>query len=218
MKFCPSCGEDLSPYLAAEQGHPAGPSVSIQPTVGKYDAVATWKPILATAQEREASPPSIENLVAETLEGIKPGKKKTIVHIAFDREIVPKGGVLYRATLLEGRNEMDEKRFRQMGYAVDEDGHLVVVDDVPVGNLWRILNYWGGVKQHKRWHMKYPIEVNPGRNGDIYFMDNNIVAFGVDWKDTSKMHEAFTTLFENFGGLHGEDAIGVPLVAKLVEQ
>jgi len=220
MKFCPHCGGDLSAYTAAEQGHPTVPIVASQPTVGKYDAVSTWKELLGTAQGRQSSPPSVESLVSEALAEMKPGKKKAIVHIAFDKEIVPRGGVLYRATLLEGRTEMDVDRLKKLGYAVDKENHLVVVDDVPVGQAYQTIMYWGGTRQHKRWHLKYPAEVNPARNGDLYFMDENIVAFGTEWVDTSQMHDALTVLLESFMGGHGHsDAIvGTPLALKLVFQ
>jgi hypothetical protein len=220
MKFCPSCGADIAKYIEVESGHPTAQIVASQPTVGKYDAVSTWKALLAIASDRQASPPSVDSLVSESLEGMKPGKKKAIVHIAFDQDIVPRGGVLYRATLLEGRTEMDVDRLRKLGYAVDKEGHLVIVDDVPVGNAYQTIMYWGGTKQHKRWHLKYPVEVNPARNGDLYFMDENIVAFGTDWLDTGKMHDAFTVLLESFMGGHGHsDAIvGTPLAFKLVFQ
>jgi hypothetical protein len=217
MKFCPNCGHDIEKYIAAESGHPSAPSVATLPTGGKYDAVATWKAILLTAEGRHASPPTVDSLVFEALENIKPGAKKTIVHIAFDREIVPAGGVLHRAAMVEGRTEMDADRLKKLGYAMDGDGHLITVDEIPVGNIYPILQYWGGAQQHKRWHMKYPIEVNPGRNGDTYFMDNNIAAFGVDWKDTSKMDEAFKDLLHKLGGFKGEIA-GIPLVLELVTQ
>lgn len=220
MKFCPSCGADIAKYIAVESGYPAPQIVASQPTAGKYDAVSTWKALLATAADRQTSPPSIDSLVSESLEGMKPGKKKAIVHIAFDKDVVPRGGVLYRATLLEGRTDMDIDRLKKLGYAVDKEGHLVIVDDVPVGNAYQTIMYWGGSKQHKRWHLKYPVEVNPARNGDVYFMDENIIAFGTDWLDTSKMHDAFTVLLESLMGGHGHsDAIvGTPLAFKVVFQ
>lgn len=113
---------------------------------------------------------------------------------------------------------IDTDRLKKLGYAIDSEGHLVIQDDVPVGVLYQAIQYWGGSAQHKRWHMKYPVEVNPSRAGDLYFMDNNIVAFGVDWADTSQMEEAFKNLLDSMEGFKGSEPIGIPLALKLVEQ
>ena len=112
---------------------------------------------------------------------------------------------------------MSEERLTQLGYAVDGDGHLVTAGDVPVGPLYQILQYWGGEKQHHRWHLKYPIELNPSRNGDPLFMDQNMVAFEAQWKDTQRMDEALLELCNLFATLN-DKPVAVPLVIELAVQ
>jgi hypothetical protein len=82
-----------------------------------------------------------------------------------------------------------------MGYAVNE-GKLVTVDDVPVSKAYVALEYWGGEKQHRRWHLAALVTLNPSRNGNPFFMDENMVAFGARWKDPTKMEAGLLELCE----------------------
>lgn len=218
MKFCPHCGGDIAKYMAVEERPTAALPMIPPPTTGKYDPVLTWKRLVAEAASRESSPPSHNELVEAATANIRPGEQKLIVHLAFDRDIVPRGGVLHKAALLEGRTEMSEERLSQMGYAVHK-GHLVTVDEIPVGPAYQVIDYWGGAKQHRRWHMKYAADVVPSRGGDPFFMDENMIAFGTTWKDTQKMEEAFLTLlllFESWGEDHR--VVARPLAFELALQ
>ena len=92
----------------------------------------------------------------------------------------------------------------------------MTVDDVPVGQAYKIIDYWGGSQQHKRWHMTSPVELNPSRNGDPFFMDENMIAFGVSWKDGTKVQEAFLGLMNLFAdGVNGEGIVAHPLEVKV---
>lgn len=217
MNFCPNCGASLSAYTAAEQGGDAPVSTNILATKGKYDQDKIWRSLLEQADVAAQDPPEIDALVKEALLSIRPGAKKTIVHLAMDKDVVPKGGVLHRATVLEGRTPMDEDRLKKMGYAV-ENGQVVMVDDIPVSPIYQALQYWGGDRQHKRWHMKYPIELDPSRNGNPSFMDECMVAFVAHWSDTHKMDEALqqmcTWLKEGLNGIGYGQVLAMSVVPQ----
>lgn len=216
MRFCPYCGGDLSPHLAAA-GRAATAPASPK-TQGEYDQVKIWKELLAEANATKATPPALMGLLDNELgpEGSFDGPFTSLVHLAFDREIVPLGGVLYKATLVEGRTAMDDKRLEAMGYAV-RDGHVVTIDDVPVGKAYTIIDYWGGEKQHKRWHMERPVILEASRNGDPFFMDENMICFGAKWSDASQLEKALLELLELFitGFPSSRGLVAVPLAMRL---
>ena len=217
MKFCPHCGENISAHIAADANLPIMESVVTSPTPGKYDPVEIGRRVLSLASGRRAVPPSTADLVTEAMRPIRPRTKKTTVFLALDKEVVPTGGVLHRATMLEGRSEMSAERLKKLGYALDDDDHIIVVNDVPVGPVYQILQYWGGEKQHHRWHLKYAIDVNPRRNGEKFFMDENLVVFGAEWKDTQSMDVALSNLLELFrSGLKGQNFKATPLALELM--
>jgi hypothetical protein len=183
----------------------------------KYDQTATWKRLVARASEVRANPPRVEELAMRALEefGAPEFPASTVVHIAFDRNIVPSGGVLYRATLLDGRMKTSPEQLAAMGYAV-EDGTVRTVNDVPVGPAYSVLEYWGGERQHKRWHLAGPVTIEPSRNGDPYFMDENMIAFGAKWVDGEQMSAALLGVLELFAfGIKGGDAVAMPLAVEL---
>jgi len=209
--------------MAAEQGNSA---VLRPPNREKYDQDKTWRQLIMDAEALKGSPPTPMELVGKAVDRVRgafSGTKEgdsvgTIVHIATDRNIQPQGGVLHRATLLEGRVQDDISKMERMGYAV-QDGKVVVVNDIPVGRGYVAINYWGGEKQYRRWHMSKPVTINPSRNGNPFFMDENMIAFGVSWKDPSKMEEALLELCEILAeGVHKERTIGIPLAMELVWQ
>ena len=215
MRFCPYCGGDLAPHLAAAGNAVAAPATPA--TGGKYDQDAIWKGLVTEAASRKATPPAVMSLVTTAMSEIGTPKESfsTIVHLVFDREIVPRGGVLHKATLLEGRTEMNLPMLEAMGYAV-RDGHVVLVDEIPVGKAYEVLSYWGGEKQHKRWHLAEPIALNASRSGNPFFMDMAMVAFGAKWRDQAKLSEALMVLCELFiTGVAAAGLVAVPLGLKL---
>lgn len=214
MKFCPNCGHDLSQYN--NQG-----GVRSTPPPGTYNQTAIWKELVTRAQAVEASPPAAEALVLPQVERIRAwaGNRAgpvTIIHLVFDRDIVPRGGTLHQITMTEGRAPLDLQRLETLGYEV-RDGKVVVVDDVPVGPAYSLVNYWGGDRQHKRWHMVKPCEIDPSRNGDPLFMDTNMMAIRVTWRDLDKLDEALFELLEMFTNGFGQHrkVIGIPLALEL---
>lgn len=224
MKFCPNCATDLQPYLAAEgsvilpQALP-NQSVSVQ---RNYDQTKTWKGLMQRAREIGANPPDITELALTAASGLIPllskGELSTIVHIVFDKNVVPQGGILYQATMMDGRMGANEDQLKGLGYGV-EDGKVQMVDDMPVGPAYGILDYWGGEKQHHRWHLAEPVTVNVSRHGDKFFMDDNMIAFGVKWKDGAKVEESLLELlgfFEN--GIGGEGHVAQPVALEIVGQ
>jgi len=214
MKFCPNCGHDLSQYNI--QG-----GARVAPPPGAYNQTAIWKDLVARAQAVEATPPAAEALVLPQTERVRAwtGDRAgpvTIIHMVFDRDIVPRGGALHQITMTEGRAPLDLERLETMGYEV-RDGKVVMVDDIPVGPAYSLVNYWGGDRQHKRWHMVKPCEINPSRNGDPLFMDANMLAVRATWRDLTKLDEALFELLEMFTNGFGQHrkVIGIPLALEV---
>ena len=216
MRYCPYCGGDIASHLAVDKGNSTALAPSLEPvTSGKYDQDVAWRAIIAAVDEARAAPPSTSTLVDNAVLGLGlPPEAKafsTIVHLAFDREIVPRGGVLYKATLLEGRTPMDTSKRSAMGYAV-KDEKVVLVNDIPVGKAYGVLQYWGGESQHKRWHLAEPIVVEASRNGTPFFMDTNMIAFGAKWRDAAELSAALLRLCELFiTGVKDSGSIAQPL-------
>lgn len=214
MKFCPHCGGDLSAFAA----------VAVAPTTQPprtYDQTKTWKALIEKANACRAQPPAPAVLAFELAKQVtglmtKDGLRAAI-HIAFDRDIVPTGGAVYMAAMSNGQaGPQDLRYFEQRGYLVD-DGRVRVANDVPVGPAFGALEYWGGEKQYRRWHLSEPISINASRNGDPFFMDDNMVAFGTSWKDASRAEEALVTLLEQFvSGIKGGGLIAKPLVGEVI--
>lgn len=225
MNFCPHCGGDISTYMAAEQGHsPTGPT-GARPTGGKYAQDSIWRRLVQEGAATKGSPPEAMQLVGKATNQVAPafGRSNpagdpiaTIVHLVMDRNIQPQGGILHRAALLEGKMKTSLEQLGQMGYAVRED-KLVTVDDSPVSLAYTVIDYWGGEKQHKRWHLAEPVDINPSRNGDPFFMDENMIAFGAKWLDCGKMDNALLDLHGLLSfGLKNTQSIGVPLALEIV--
>ena len=219
MKFCPRCGCDLSPYLAAETQQPVAQE--------KYDQTKVWKQIIAKVRERvgAGSPPTLMELVepaAQVVERLfnqdpKGTAVETIVHIAFDHDIVPAGGVLYRAVVSDGKMGMPLEQLQHLGYAIEND-KVVLVDDVPVSQAYAVLDYWGGEKQHRRWHLSRPLRIDPSRSGNPFFMDGEMIAFGASWFDSSKVRVGLLNLLDLFArGIKGEKAIAHPFALEIAQ-
>lgn len=217
MRFCPHCGGDLARYSAIDAQN--------VPVPVKYDQTKTWKAIVTKARDRAVHPPILTELVepvAQELvklgENLKEGAVlRTIVHIAFDRDIVPRGGVLYRAVLSDGKLATPAEQLEQMGYEV-ADGKIALVNDVPISKAYSLIDYWGGEKQHKRWHLAERVTINPSRHGEPFFMDAEMLAFGATWSDTTKVREALPVLLNLFAhGVNGTGSVAVPLVIEIAQ-
>lgn len=186
-KFCPSCGCQLPPHAGT-----VNVTVSAAPA---YDQELTWRSILGSspgpiAEQIAAAAVVLGNLVRDAAGA----KVTTLVHLLFDKSVTPSGGLLSSMVSSLGKLEapITPARLALMGYAIGSDGKVVTVDDVPVGPIYNLLQYWGGEKQHKRWHLVEPISISPSPNDKTAFMDGRMVAFGATWKDA----EVFTAAME----------------------
>jgi hypothetical protein len=223
MKFCPHCGQDISKFLAASAGVPL-PGPAAQPLApAKYDQVPFWKNLVARTRKlvEEKKPPTLQGLVDPVVASLmrtplNPDGVETIVHLVFDRPIVPNGGVLMHSMMLDGRSSYGPEQLKNMGYLVI-DGKVVVVDGSPVSPAYGVIDYWGGDKQFKRWHLARQVQINPSRNGTPFFMDEEMVAFGAIWRDMLKVQEALLSLLHTFTmGVQGDGAIAQPFALEVV--
>lgn len=215
LRFCPNCGENLAQYKPSARA-----KVIQQPA---YDQTRIWKELVALAESHRASPPAPEALILPVLERsaevFADGKEvRSVIHLVLDRSIVPQGGVLQRAALSEGRLPTTTEQLELAGYVLEE-GKVQMVDDIPIGIGYQIVNYWGGERQHKRWHLAKPVSINPSRNGNPYFMDDNLVAFGAKWLDGERTQEALFTLLELFAhGINDSGTVATPLALAVFWQ
>lgn len=221
MKFCPHCGGDLASYMAVggsgQSKATARAPVSVQ---SKYDQTRTWKRLIERARETAASPPEMEALGMAAADGLRDhlggDPVSTIVHLAFDNIVVPQGGMLHRAAILNKHGSHEKDHFAALGYSM-KDGKVELVDSVPVGPAYNILDYWGGGKQHRRWHLAEPIEINPSRHGDPFFMDENMIAFGAKWADAERLEEGLLELLGLLqNGVGGEGGVARPVALEIV--
>lgn len=215
IKFCPNCGEDLAQYTSTPKTR-----VIDQP---KYDQTKIWKELVALADSHRASPPPPESLVIPITETSRSafkegGPVRSVIHFVFDRPVVPQGGVLQRAALTDGAVSAGPEKLALSGYLV-EDGKIKMVDDVPIGVAYQVIDYWGGERQYKRWHLSKPVSINPSRHGDPYFMDDNLVAFGATWNDDDKLEDAMLELVGLFvRGIKNNGEIAIPLALGMFWQ
>jgi hypothetical protein len=166
-KFCPHCGGTLPSDLPAQGALPK-PEVAVG-RAGQYDPARFWKSLLKRVDSWQASHPGTVPgalaLAKEAFVGAAPRlasatePMRSIVHLAFDRRITPTGSLL-TSILSDGRMIDDPIKLAAMGYAV-RDGKVLLVDDMPVRSVYPLLQYWGGERQHRRWHLAGPIEVDP---------------------------------------------------------
>jgi hypothetical protein len=224
MNFCPRCGEDLTKWGVAVD-KPAT-EAAIHEQAKPYDQVAVWKKLLTQAAERQTegsgrlSPEQLVSRAVTLRNSVATYPQQSIVHIVFDRPVTPKGGLLNEIAQFEGRGKVSPEYLESMGYVLDND-KVMMVDDVPVGAVYNLIKYWGGEKQYKRWHLHEPVTLEPSRNGDPFFMDNNMVAFGAKWANSIKWSEALITLLEYFTqGVDASDKVetAIPLVLHVVWQ
>jgi hypothetical protein len=227
MKFCPNCGFDLTPHLAIEGNRVPGNSTlpAVHPTTAEaYDQTDVWKKLMASALEREATPPSSIELTQKSVQELQALAKlaggkpvDTVVHLVFDRNIAPSGGG-FASAVLGGRNELNIEQMKAQGYVV-EDGKIATHQDIPVGAAFQVIDYWGGERQSKRWHLAAPVALVASRNGDPFFMDERMAAFGALWSDVDKAEEAMLTLLGAFSeGVGGDGIVAHVLELKITER
>lgn len=123
-----------------------------------------------------------------------------IAHFVFDRNVTPQGN-LYKDLMglspLNKATKLSNDQLLARGYIITQDGKIKTVNDIPVGLIYDCLMKWGGPKDYLAWDMKQPIEIDPSRKGNPLFMDDNLLAIRVKFKDdTDKLTitNAFLTL------------------------
>lgn len=188
MKFCPHCGGDIS-ILGIPANKPADVAIKEvnhpEALAKKYDQDAVWRTILADVNSLCGAAPQVDSIVDSTILEIgalrwTDNTLSTIVHIGFDRQIVPVGGVLYRAAILEGRMKLRPESLGVSGYVVEGD-KIQMDGDCPVGPVYIAIRDWGEHMARMECFAS-PVELNPGRNGNPFFMDESMAAFGVRWE------------------------------------
>ena len=221
MKFCPDCGSDLTAHLAISDRTVHGSEPAVPLYAEKYDQTSIWTELTNKAALSQATPPQPSSLgmkagreVTAALSNAKGDPVDTIVHLVFDRQIVPSGGAM-ASVVTGGAKDLNIERMKAMGYAI-EDGKVMTSDQMPLGEAYRIIDYWGGAKQFKRWHLNKPVTLEASRNGDPFFMDENMIAFGATWSDAAKAEEAFMGLMDLFSeGVNGGGIVAHPLEVKI---
>lgn len=214
FRFCPHCGYDL-PRASASTAEPTRPRKPDPPV--PYDQTAYWRMLHASIPQ--GAPPDPEELVA-ALDRRRPAgtlsPQPSVVHVLLDRSATPAGGALLQSVLSDGRLGPAGalERLEQMGY-IQREGRIRQVDGIPVGRAYVALEYWGGARQHQRWHLDGPILLDPSRHGDPFFMDERCLAFGANWRDLDRFNEAMLSLIETLrNGLNGRP-VGNPLVVDI---
>ena len=191
----------------------ATPPLEVMPSPGpaeNYDQTEYWRALIPKAQGVPA-----ETTVMNLPNGFTKGN--TVIHLIFDKSVSPQGGLMQ--TLVQNvastqpmtAPRLTPAELDAMGYLADEEGKIELIDDVPVGRIYGILQYWGGEKQHKRWHMASPVVIDPSRKGDPCFIDDNLAAIKVTWKDGDRMPEAMSVLVEQLHeGIKESKGVGAP--------
>jgi hypothetical protein len=219
-RYCPHCGEQLpspGPPVPAPSGSTKRPAPDGAQDL--YDQTKHWSALLKEA-DSIASPPPTDAIVERLLSVQSPVPVglplSSIVHLVLDREVTPSGGVLLQSVMSEGRQGPagDLDRLRRLGYVI-EDGKVKQVEGVPVGRAFMALQYWGGERHHRRWHLLQAVYVNPSRKDDPFFMDDRLVAFGAVWRDLDHFADAMTALVEILRNGFDGAPIANPLVVDV---
>ena len=219
-RFCPHCGGELP---EADRARPVPPAPRPAPpgeAISAYDQTKYWQKLVAEADAIAQAPtPSelVERLMRNRSSASLAPPYASIVHIVMDREVTPSGGALLQGVVSEGRlgPAGDLARLKGLGYVIEGE-KVMHVDGVPVGQAFLTLQYWGGERQHKRWHMTQAIDLNPSRHGEPFFMDGRLIAFGATWRDLGRFGDAMAELIKILReGVGGVVSLGSPLLVDV---
>jgi hypothetical protein len=181
-----------------------------EPEKPGYNQSAIWSSI-----QRETVGKFEEKLIKQADEVAAAAPCKVIVHLLFDQNVTPEGNLIYQ--LMQRANNqkpLTAEVLRLKRYVVDDDGNVVTDHDVPISECYRAIQLYsngfdGDVVTLTR--------LDPNRKGDPYFMDNEMVAFGVEISekgkgDSSSIRNYFRHLFECFD----ESGIGSVMNFRLI--
>lgn len=228
---CPFCAHDITfmqPAFASQTytAPPAGAwTTTASPTVeSKLDDAVYSRDLQSVLWQRMHEKVALyagmtpDQIISNAVAQKRPNREdgSVVMHLMFDRDVTPVGGVINgavlqsTATVAPAAQEFDVEKLRTLGYAlVPGENRIQTVDDVPVGPLWNTLQYWGGERQHKRWHMERPILASPRRNDCPAFMDGKMCAVQVWLRDDERLYDALAELcVECQTGLNGSPAAG----------
>lgn len=225
FQFCPHCGGKLpSEEIGARFPKPEEPAAP-----RSYDGPKYWRGLIERSQLNR----HMELDVTRTVKRIVDEADKApisdqgngvmglngIVHLILDRDVVPHGGVFLKAMQMLStpngmtagpRLEDGATYLKQHGYVV-QDGKVVLVNDVPVGPAYLLLEEWGGKEHYRDWNMTLPIDLQASRSGNPYFFDENMISFGVHFSTKEDVGPSLGALLARFKteGVCGLVDIGV---------
>lgn len=212
MKFCPECGASLAKYMGGAQTSAPSPAKT-----NAYDQDEVWREILKKG-ETVVIPPAPEVVVDQALDefSFDQGQwpARTLIHILFDRSVTPEGGILHAAILSEGKMKVTPKMLSGAGYVVDDD-KIVQRNGVPVGKICRVLDYWAGDRQYRRWGLEEPVSYDPSRSGSSLFMDERMIAISVLWQESALHAKKALVDLLSLCSSFGQETIGLAVAMKL---
>lgn len=176
----------------AQPQHPAPPG---------YDQVGTWKSLMIAAAQLGGAAPDVNQIISDAedkLTSLGFPDRGVIVHMVFDRSVVPSGGLLYR-TAVQGTAAPRVELIEAMGYIL-KDGKIAYTDDgSPIGKAYRFLEEWSD-DALVNGEIEGQVAMSASRNGSILFMDDTMAAFGVRWLKRDKKPESVAKLIRGFEG------------------
>lgn len=132
------------------------------------------------------------------------GQTNIIVHLLTKQRVTPSGDLLMRHVLFSRSPRLAEpaskERLIAKGYAIEENGRVKTVNDVPVGPFYEVLTNWGDARIDDQ-SLSGGIVVDVNRKGSPYFMDDTMVAFGAPFSDVSKIEPSIRKLQEKSGNI-----------------
>ena len=153
---------------------------------GKYNQDRAW--LMMT---REV-PATLDEAIEKAMASYGSHSGSSILHLLFSKNITPQGNLIFNQVMIGSLvtrshlPEMTPERLAMRGYAV-EDGKVRVVNDVPVGPIYGILQGWGSKKD---------IVIDANRKGNPYFLDNNMAAVGVTFGNPAGIPDEIRELKE----------------------
>lgn len=231
---CPFCAHDIS-FMRAAFGPQVFTPIDLAPTTSTTVAVATgvksddavysrdlqtllWQRMQDKAALYSGLPQN--EMIASAVAQKRPNREdgSVVMHLMFGKSIAPTGGLINKAvmgltaTQPPQMPDVDVESLRLRGYAVvetEKGPRVQTVADAPVGPLWNTLQYWGGEKQHRRWHMARPVHASPHRNDCPAFMDGKMCAVQVWFEDNERLMEALEWLCSYcISGPNGTPGVG----------
>lgn len=220
---CPFCAKDIS-FMGSAFGVASAPPVAMRSE--KLDDAVYNHDLQSFLWERMRERAALytgmtSEMIAANATGTKRPNREdgsVVLHMMFDRSVTPQGNLIYQNVMSSSATQPAQRpahtleTLQTQGYVVLEaDGryNIQTVDDVPVGPIWNTLQYWGGERQHHRWHMERPVHASPRRNDCPAFMDDRMCAVQVWFKDDERLHESLVELaLECETGLKGAPPAG----------